>query len=185
MKQSILKSLLSWIFFFLGVVLCFLSIQAFNNWNNIPVVNDNTTLTKDLWNTTMNTLTWNIQQLKDSMISKTWEETIGWVKTFSSFPVTPSSQPTTDYQVANKKYVDDKINWWPSWNYCILRSWWSCPTWFTSIWWHIAAFQGYTSNNNGSYYSNSYIWDSYFWAHWGSGFPYWWLADIVLRACCK
>jgi hypothetical protein len=27
--------------------------------------------------------------------------------TFSVFPVTPSSAPTTDYQVANKKYVDD------------------------------------------------------------------------------
>ena len=34
-------------------------------------------------------------------------ETIAGVKTFSSFPVTPSSAPTADYQVANKKYVDD------------------------------------------------------------------------------
>ncbi len=29
------------------------------------------------------------------------------VSTFSSFPITPSTAPTTDYQVANKKYVDD------------------------------------------------------------------------------
>jgi hypothetical protein len=29
------------------------------------------------------------------------------VTTFSVFPVTPSAAPTTDYQVANKKYVDD------------------------------------------------------------------------------
>jgi len=36
------------------------------------------------------------------------DETISGVKTFSSFPVTPSSAPTTDYQTANKKYVDDK-----------------------------------------------------------------------------
>jgi hypothetical protein len=28
---------------------------------------------------------------------------------FSSFPTTPSSAPTTDYQVANKKFVDDSI----------------------------------------------------------------------------
>ena len=28
------------------------------------------------------------------------------VKTFTSFPVTPSSAPTTNYQVANKAYVD-------------------------------------------------------------------------------
>jgi hypothetical protein len=36
-------------------------------------------------------------------------ETVAGVKTFSSFPVTPSSAPTTNYQVANKKYVDDKV----------------------------------------------------------------------------
>ena len=34
-------------------------------------------------------------------------QTIGGIKTFSSFPVTPSSAPTSNYQVANKKYVDD------------------------------------------------------------------------------
>jgi hypothetical protein len=34
-------------------------------------------------------------------------QTVGGIKTFSSFPVTPSSAPTTNYQVANKKYVDD------------------------------------------------------------------------------
>lgn len=37
----------------------------------------------------------------------TGAQTLAGVKTFSSFPVTPSSAPTTDYQVANKKYVDD------------------------------------------------------------------------------
>jgi hypothetical protein len=36
-------------------------------------------------------------------------QTITGVKTFSSFPVTPSSAPTTDYQVSNKKYVTDTI----------------------------------------------------------------------------
>lgn len=35
-------------------------------------------------------------------------QTIGGIKTFSSFPVTPSSAPVNDYDVANKKYVDDK-----------------------------------------------------------------------------
>lgn len=34
-------------------------------------------------------------------------QTITGVKTFASFPVTPSSAPTTDYQMANKKYADD------------------------------------------------------------------------------
>jgi len=34
-------------------------------------------------------------------------QSVAGVKTFSSFPITPSSAPTTDYQVSNKKYVDD------------------------------------------------------------------------------
>jgi len=40
-------------------------------------------------------------------VQLTTDQTIAGVKTFSSFPVTPSSAPTTDYEVANKKYVDD------------------------------------------------------------------------------
>ena len=39
----------------------------------------------------------------------TGNQTVAGVKTFSSFPVTPSSAPTTNYQAANKKYVDDEI----------------------------------------------------------------------------
>ena len=35
-----------------------------------------------------------------------WDDT-GKVLTFGNFPITPSSAPTTNYQVANKKYVDD------------------------------------------------------------------------------
>lgn len=42
-------------------------------------------------------------------VMKTGNETVAGVKTFSSFPVSPSSAPTTDYQLANKKYVDDAI----------------------------------------------------------------------------
>jgi hypothetical protein len=36
-------------------------------------------------------------------------QTVGGIKTFSSFPVTPSSAPTLDYEVANKKFVEDEI----------------------------------------------------------------------------
>jgi hypothetical protein len=42
-----------------------------------------------------------------NIIKDTGNQTIAGVKTFSSFPITPSSAPTTDYQAANKKYVDD------------------------------------------------------------------------------
>lgn len=40
-------------------------------------------------------------------VALTGNQTVGGVKTFSDFPVTPSSAPTLDYEVANKKYVDD------------------------------------------------------------------------------
>jgi len=36
-------------------------------------------------------------------------QTIDGIKTFSSFPITPSSAPTTDYQVANRKFVLDSV----------------------------------------------------------------------------
>jgi hypothetical protein len=40
------------------------------------------------------------------VVKLTGNQTVDGVKTFSSFPVTPSSLPTTDYQAANKAYVD-------------------------------------------------------------------------------
>ena len=43
-------------------------------------------------------------------VDLTNNQTAAGIKTFSSFPIVPSSAPTTDYQVANKKYVDDEIN---------------------------------------------------------------------------
>ena len=39
-------------------------------------------------------------------VDLTTDQTIGGVKTFTSFPITPSSQPMTDYEVANKQNVD-------------------------------------------------------------------------------
>ena len=42
-------------------------------------------------------------------ITSSGAQTISGVKTFTSFPVTPSSAPTTNYQAVNKKYVDDQI----------------------------------------------------------------------------
>ena len=38
------------------------------------------------------------------------DQTVAGVKTFSSFPVTPSSAPSSNYQVSNKKYVDDSVS---------------------------------------------------------------------------
>jgi hypothetical protein len=41
-------------------------------------------------------------------VTVTGNQTIAGVKTFTSFPVLPSSSPSTDYQAATKKYVDDR-----------------------------------------------------------------------------
>jgi len=40
-------------------------------------------------------------------VKLTGNQNVGGVKAFSSFPTTPSSAPSTNYQMANKKYVDD------------------------------------------------------------------------------
>jgi len=40
-----------------------------------------------------------------ALVKNTGDESIAGVKSFTSFPVTPSALPTTDYQVVNKAYV--------------------------------------------------------------------------------
>lgn len=42
-------------------------------------------------------------------VDKTNAQTIGGVKTFTSIPVLPASDPVSDEQAVRKKYVDDKI----------------------------------------------------------------------------
>jgi hypothetical protein len=53
-----------------------------------------------------------IKATDETKVSKTWDETIAWIKTFSSSPIIPT--PTTDMQPATKKYVDDNA-WWGGW----------------------------------------------------------------------
>jgi hypothetical protein len=48
-------------------------------------------------------------QVATTGVDLTTNQSIGGIKTFTSFPVTPSSAPTSNYQVANKKYVDDNM----------------------------------------------------------------------------
>ena len=50
-----------------------------------------------------------VQTQLNARVDTTGNETIADIKTFSSFPVTPSSAPTTNYQTSNKKYVDDQV----------------------------------------------------------------------------
>ena len=44
-----------------------------------------------------------------SFLALSGAQTVNGIKTFGSFPVGPSSAPTADYQLTNKKYVDDKV----------------------------------------------------------------------------
>ena len=44
----------------------------------------------------------------DTKVSKTGDETVAGIKTFSSSPIVPT--PTTDYQAATKKYADTKVS---------------------------------------------------------------------------
>ena len=50
---------------------------------------------------------WIIATGGSSFVDLTTDQTIDGIKTFTSFPVTPSSAPTTNFQVANKQYVDN------------------------------------------------------------------------------
>jgi len=51
-----------------------------------------------------------LYDLASTAVQDSGNETVAGIKTFSSFPVTASEAPTSDYQVANKKYVDDTVN---------------------------------------------------------------------------
>lgn len=65
-------------------------------------------ITEQLRKITWSNILLSIKTYADSLyVALTGNQTVAGIKTFSSFPVTPSSAPTTDYQVANKKYVDD------------------------------------------------------------------------------
>lgn len=49
------------------------------------------------------------------LVHKAGSETITGEKTFSVFPITPSAPPDDNYEVANKKYVDDMVSLGISW----------------------------------------------------------------------
>lgn len=58
-----------------------------------------------------NTVWTNLRTIFDALyVALTGNQTVAGIKTFSSFPVTPSAAPTANYEVANKKYVDDSTS---------------------------------------------------------------------------
>jgi len=42
------------------------------------------------------------------VVKTSTDQSISGIKTFTQFPLTPGSPPSTDYEISNKKYVDDK-----------------------------------------------------------------------------
>lgn len=61
---------------------------------------------------------WNDKDIKDELnlkandsevVHNTWDEQIDWIKSFQKFPTTAEEMPLGNYQVANKKYVDDLL----------------------------------------------------------------------------
>jgi len=52
---------------------------------------------------------WGTWSTTKNFVDLTTAQTVAWVKTFSSSPIVPA--PTTDLQVATKKYVDDNAGW--------------------------------------------------------------------------
>jgi len=47
--------------------------------------------------------------LSEEVVRLTGDQEIDGVKTFLQFPVTPRQDPQTDFQVANKRYVDSQL----------------------------------------------------------------------------
>lgn len=65
-------------------------------------------ITQKLRKVTWTTILEQIQEWASTIyVALTGDQNIDGVKSFLDFPLTPSSAPTDDYQVANKKYVDD------------------------------------------------------------------------------
>jgi hypothetical protein len=83
--------------------------SAGNLWFNNLVFNRAHDVTVDATSPASGSLTYTIPDAgaAANFVMSEGAATINGIKTFGSFPVTPSSAPTTDYQVANKKYVDD------------------------------------------------------------------------------
>jgi hypothetical protein len=130
--DQIIRGIVTWISIFFGISIWVLSLYAFN-WSGVSTVTTWTTLTASLRNTTMSTITWSIQTLQDTMVALTWDQTIAWIKTFSS-PIV-STTPTADNQLATKSYVDNVVSAtiWGTWTIW-WNIWWGLYAWY--LWWN-------------------------------------------------
>jgi len=95
----------------------------------IALANLKQNITDNSLTTTVKTIVGAINEVKASndlkandnvVVKLTGDQTIANIKTFTSFPITPSLSPTSSYQVANKQYVDNSavgaIKYQGTWN---------------------------------------------------------------------
>jgi hypothetical protein len=85
---------------------------TFNSSTNTLTVGGNIVVSGTVDGIDVSVLSTTVTTLDAQNVKLTGDQSIAGIKTFSSFPVTPSSYPTTDYQTANKKYVDDYSHHW-------------------------------------------------------------------------
>jgi hypothetical protein len=85
---------------------------TFDSSTNTLAVGGNITVSGTVDGVDVSALSTSVTTLDAQNVKLTGDQTVAGVKTFSSFPVTPSSYPTSDYQASNKKYVDDYQHHW-------------------------------------------------------------------------
>lgn len=88
-----------------------------------------------------------LDELSSEKVNNFWNETIGWIKTFTDILLLPNSNPTLDNQAVRKAYVDSLVVWLldDRWNYdassnLFPSTWWSWASWVILKWdlWFIA-----------------------------------------------
>lgn len=146
MKKILIETFLKSIVFSFWILLTIFWVYAATSMITVQNVDNTTVLTSNLWNTTMNSLTWAINELKTNSVNLDWTQTISWNKTFST-PIVWAT-PTANSHLTTKSYVDTKVSaasaWWTSWvtkvNTCTYRTPNSacvpdsCASWWTDLW---------------------------------------------------
>ena len=66
--------------------------------------------TYKIYTNTDGSTAWQKNPNEGDVVLLTGDQTIAGIKTFSSIPILPASDPTTDHQAARKLYVDGKFN---------------------------------------------------------------------------
>lgn len=118
MKSIIIKWFIFWFSFFIWIMFWILAIYAVN-WSNLPAnVTEETILTKDLWNDTINTLKQNIDLLNSNIDSLTLKVDKKPIFYWERTAATSSANVPLVYDS-----LIDNYNWYSNWTYTIKLKW--------------------------------------------------------------